>query len=141
MEARFNPGLKSGAACSHRCSAPTAEWEFFHTARSRGLPKEDLYPITTLVITTNLEGVLKLTNPPILRAIGVSRQELQAAAWQNSSQETLTQAIGRLAYETGFIAILAPSAGRGRNLNVMPDRMTARDVFEIKNVDQLPPPQ
>lgn len=141
MEARFNPGLKSGAACSHRCSAPTAEWEFFHTARSRGLPKEDLYPITTLVITTNLEGVLKLTNPPILRAIGVSRQELQAAAWQNSSQETLTQAIGRLAYETGFIAILAPSAGRGRNLNVMPDRMTARDVFEINNVDRLPPPQ
>lgn len=85
--------------------------------------------------------MLKLTNPPILRAIGVSRQELQAAAWQNSSQETLTQAIGRLAYETGFIAILAPSAGRGRNLNVMPDRMTARDVFEIKNVDRLPPPQ
>ncbi|MDQ2687860.1 MAG: RES family NAD+ phosphorylase [Armatimonadota bacterium] len=122
------------------CSARTAEWEFFHTARSRGFPKEDLYPMTTLVITADLEGVLKLTNPLVLRALGVSRQDLQAPVWQSSSQETLTQAIGRLAYETGFTAILVPSAGRGQNLNVMPDRMTARDVFEIRNVDRLPPP-
>ena len=60
---------------------------------------------------------------------------------QDRSREALTQAIGRLAREHGFAALLAPSAARPRAANVViyPDRIGARGRLVVVNPDRLPP--
>jgi hypothetical protein len=59
---------------------------------------------------------------------------------QDGGREALTQALGRLARDHGFAALLAPSAARPRGANVViyPDRIPARGRLSIVNADRLP---
>jgi hypothetical protein len=67
-----------------------------------------------------------------------------AADWQESQergQESLSQAIGRLAWERRLDGLLVPSAAdrpRGVNLVAYPDHASA-GWAEIYNVEELPP--
>jgi RES domain len=74
----------------------------------------------------------------------VSRDRMLAEPWwflQDQGREALTQALGRLAREHGFVALLVPSAARPRGTNVVvyPDRITANDRLAIVNAERLPP--
>ena len=84
--------------------------------------------------------MLNLTNSRVRRVLNVTLAELRASVWNGSSQETLTQLTGRLAYQTGFEAILAPSAGGGKNLNILRQNLQAAFYIKIVNEDQLPRP-
>ena len=59
---------------------------------------------------------------------------------QAAGREALTQALGRLAYELGWEALVVPSAARrgGVNLIIFPDNLTLGSAIEIVNVGELP---
>ena len=116
----------------------TAEWEYFNTARSMGIDSAFLLPFTAIGANAQLAKVLNLNNPDVLRAMEVTLDEICGLKWDGSSEETLTQLIGRLAYEAGFEAILAPSAGGGQNLIIFCHNLLAGSRIEIINEDDLP---
>ncbi len=118
----------------------TAEWEYLNTAASIGFDTAYLLPYTAIGAETKLNRVLNLTNPGTRRALNVTVTDLRTSVWNGSSQETLTQLIGRLAYQVGFKAILVPSAGGGKNLNILRQNLQATSYIKIVNEDQLPRP-
>jgi hypothetical protein len=73
----------------------------------------------------------------------VSKRRILTEPWraeQTAGREALTQALGRLAHEFGWEALLVPSAARkgGVNLIVFPDNLAMGSRFEIVNVAELP---
>lgn len=118
----------------------TAEWEYLNTAASVGIDTAYLLPYTAISADVNLSRVLNLTLPLVRRALSVTLADLRASVWSGIPQETLTQAIGRLAYEAGFEAVLAPSAGKGNNLNIFRQNLQAASYVRIVNEDQLSRP-
>lgn len=122
------------------CSFEGASWEFTHTARSSGVDLASLLPISTLSGRAQFSQVLDLTNRAARRALGVTLADLRSQDWVNSQDEALTQTIGRLAFDAGFEAILAPSAAGSPNLNILPANILPGSVLEIINENELPPP-
>ena len=116
----------------------TAEWEYTNTVRSRGFDIAYLLPYTAISATVKLSKVLNLNNSEVRKMLKVTLKELCGAPWDNSTTETLTQVIGRLAYEAGFEAILAPSAGGGQNLNIFRQNLLPGSLLQIINADELP---
>ena len=105
------------------CTLRVAEWETSHTARNSGFQREDLLPLTTISAEVKLNRVLDLTDRRVRRVLRVTLADLRQSPWSSAQFETLAQSIGRLAHECGFEAILAPSAGPGINLNILPDNL------------------
>ncbi len=118
----------------------TAGWEYLNTAASIGIDTASLLPYIAISAEAKFSRVLNLTHPAVRRTLGVTLVELRTSAWNAASQETKTQLIGRLAYEAGFEAILAPSAGGGRNLNILRQNLQAASSVKIVNEDLLPYP-
>ncbi len=116
----------------------TAEWEYTNTARSRGFDSAHLLPYTAISANVKLSKVLNLSNSAVRKMLKVTLKELRGAPWDSSATETLTQVIGRLAYEAGFEAILAPSGGGGQNLNVFRQNLLTGSLLQIINADELP---
>ena len=115
----------------------TAGWEYLNTAASIGIDTAYLLPYTAISAEVSLSRVLNLTHPAVRRTLNITLADLRASVWNSSSQETLTQLIGRLAYEAGFEAILTPSAGGGQNLNIFRQNLQASSSLKIVNEDQL----
>jgi hypothetical protein len=64
-------------------------------------------------------------------------------AWrdvQATGNEAVTQAIGRLAFDLGWEALLVPSAARknGVNLILFPDNLSVTSIVQIINAGDLP---
>ena len=59
---------------------------------------------------------------------------------QAIGHEAVTQAIGRLAHDLGWEALLVLSAARshGVNLILFPDNLSARSIVQIVNAGDLP---
>jgi RES domain-containing protein len=110
-----------------------------------GVPAWMALPLVLTAIEVDLEPVLDLTDGQTRRALRVSRTRLLGEPWwllQDRGREALTQALGRLARDHGFAALLAPSAARPRGTNVViyPDRIGAGGRLAVVNPDRLPPP-
>jgi RES domain-containing protein len=100
-------------------------------------------PLVLTALEVHLTDVLDLTDGPARKRLGVSRNQMLSEPWftiQNQGQEALTQAIGRLAREQGFVALLVPSVVRASaaNIVIFPDRFKATDRLSIINPDGLP---
>lgn len=117
-----------------------AEWEFYNTARNSGFSRADLLPITTLSANATLSKVLDLTRQSIRRQMNVTKAALSKGAWDTPPDDSLTQAIGRLAHKHGFEAIKAPSQRSDSNLNLLPDNYLPGSSVNIIREDCLPPP-
>ena len=122
------------------CTLKQAEWEHSHTSRNAGIAREDSLPLTTLSADVRFSRVLDLTDRTVRRQLKVTKAQLSGGAWAGPSGETLTQAIGRLARQHGFEAILTPSLGPGDNLNLLPENLLPGSSVKIVNEDRLPPP-
>ena len=101
-------------------------------------------PLVVTAIEVELSSVLELTDGRVRRALRVSRQRMVAEPWwtmQDQGHEALTQAIGRLARDHGFVALLVPSTleSAAANMVIFPDRLTPTDRLAIINPDRLPP--
>jgi RES domain-containing protein len=109
-----------------------------------GVPPWMALPLVLTAIEVDLEPVLDLTDGQVRRALRVSRTRMLEEPWwvlQERGQEALTQALGRLAREHGFAALLAPSKAqpRGTNVVIYPDRLVAGSRLAVVNADHLPP--
>jgi RES domain-containing protein len=101
-------------------------------------------PLVLSALEVDLQPVLDFTDGRVRRILRVSRDRMLAEPWwslQDQGREALTQALGRLAREYGFVALLVPSAARrqGTNVVVYPDRITANHRLAIVNPERLPP--
>lgn len=110
----------------------------------QGVPSWMALPLVLTAIEVDLEPVLDLTDGRLRRALRVSRDRMLGEPWwilQEQGREALTQALGRIARDHGFVALLAPSATgpRGSNVVIYPDRIAAGGRLAIVNADRLPP--
>jgi RES domain-containing protein len=108
-----------------------------------GVPTWMALPLVVTALELDLEPVLDLTDGRVRRALRVSGARMLSEPWwtlQDRGEEALTQAIGRLARDQGFVGLLAPSAARreGTNAVVFPDRLGVAHRLSIVNPDRLP---
>jgi RES domain-containing protein len=109
-----------------------------------GLPVAKALPRVLVSLETRVRRVLDLTDARIRRFLSVSERRLLDEPWremQIKSQEALTQALGRLAYEDGWEGLLAPSTARkgGVNLMLFPANIEAPESWmRISNKAELP---
>jgi RES domain-containing protein len=86
--------------------------------------------------------VLDLTAGDVRKALAVSDARLIGDEWRKATKhESLTQAIGRLAFEAVFEAIIAPSSAvpGQKNLIVFPSNLVAPDGYvRVVNRSKLP---
>jgi RES domain-containing protein len=109
----------------------------------QGVPTWMSLPLVVTAIRVDLGPVLDLTSGPARRTLRVSRRRMLAERWwtiQDRGEEALTQAIGRLAREYGFVGLLTPSAVRpsASNMIIFPDLLGAMDQIGIVNPGRLP---
>ncbi len=108
-----------------------------------GFPIESAMPRVTVAVRVVLGRVLDLNDGSVRSILRVSRQRMLREPWrgeQAAGREALTQALGRLAYDSGLEGLLVPSAARkaGANLILFPDNLARGSRLEIVNVDDLP---
>jgi hypothetical protein len=87
--------------------------------------------------------VLNLTDDLIRRALRLPVRRLVTEPWreeQEAGREALTQAMGRIAFETNWEGLLVPSAARkdGRNLIIFPANLQTGSRLQIVNKSELP---
>ncbi len=115
------------------------------TAEYAGIPHVFRTPRLLVAIEFDLARVLDLTVPKNQVALGISSEELDQEDWrkiQAEGDESLTQAIGRAAFESGANALLVPSAKVPNGINVayFPENQSApgeASVCESGQLDQI----
>ncbi len=117
-----------------------AQWEYLNTARSIGTDTAYLLPLTAIGADVVLSKVLNLSSAATRNILKITLKQLRETNWSSSSQETLTQLLGRLAFEAGFEAMLVPSAGGGQNLNIFRQNLLSGSSLQIINEGELPIP-
>lgn len=80
----------------------------------------------------DLTKTLDLTSPHICVLLGVSVNKIKRSDWRkaiNAGKESVTQAIGRAAVESGLEALLVPSMHADKDFNVVifPDNLNRQD--------------
>jgi RES domain-containing protein len=95
-------------------------------------------------VKLTLQKVLDLTEPMILRRLGVTRELLTHEDWraiQDAGGESRTQVIGRAAFHAGFEGLIVPSARweTGNNVVIFPDKLLRNSSIEPNSPDELPP--
>jgi RES domain-containing protein len=109
-----------------------------------GLPFEKSRPRVFVAVRLDLQCVLDLTSAAVLRRLGVTPNKLRSIDWrasQDSGEEALTQAIGRLAWEARLEAILVRSAHfESMNLVLFPGRRRQGSSWRIEGARDLPRP-
>ena len=102
-----------------------------------GLQPESALPRVFAAIHADLSEVLDLTEGSIRQRLQVSLDRIIREDWRklnDQGRESLTQAIGRAAFEASFEGLLVPSAQgwQGRNLVVLREKMLPRsDLHEL----------
>jgi RES domain-containing protein len=142
--ARWNPP-DSVAAVYSSLEIQTAIEEALSHHRYFGLAVETALPRVLVSIRVRLQRVLDLTNQRPRRSLGIKREQIMQEDWRACNgrrEESLAQALGRLAWEAEWEGLLVPSAAnpRGANLIVFPGNLIPPESYLlIINRDQLPP--
>lgn len=102
-----------------------------------------LLPQTRVVFNLRLQKVLDVTAPDSLQLLHVGVGKLTGCDWraeQQAGNESLTQAIGRAAFENMAEGILVPSAQRsgGRNLVLFPGNRQVGSIVELLHPGEVP---
>lgn len=105
----------------------------------------DALPCTLIGLEVRLQSVLDLSDGRVRKALGVTRSQLLDDTWRTTKKhESLTQAIGRLAFEAEFEALIVPSSAAlgATNLVVFPGNVVPPLGFvRIVHRDKLPAPR
>jgi len=101
-------------------------------------------PLVLTAIDVDVWPVLDLFDGRVRRTLRVTRARMLDEPWwkiQDEGREAITQAIGRVARNQGFVALLVPSTigPSARNVVIFPDRLKSTNRLSIINPDQLPP--
>lgn len=142
---RFN-FINTFAVLYLSCDLHTCVEETTKSARLPEMEVANVLPRTLIGIEVMLSRVLDLTAFYTRWRLGITKKDLTARDWEKNQnidkQEAFTQQIGRLARDSGFEAILVPSAvTRGKNLDIFPDRLLPSSSLKIVNRHLLPLPK
>ena len=101
-------------------------------------------PVVVTAVDVDLDPVLDLIDGRVRRILRVTRERMVTERWwtiQEEGQEAITQAIGHLARDQGYVAILVPSIihPSAVNMVIFPERLTAANRLVIINSEELPP--
>ena len=115
---RWNPPL-SFATVYASFSDVTALAEAKANHRYFGLDPADALPRTIVSIDVRLSRALDLTEGVVRKSLGVSATRMRTDDWRAANRrrrESLTQAIGRAAYDSGLEGLVVPACDNGKNL-------------------------
>ena len=118
----------------------TAVEEAFQLAADYELTPNDLKPRITCGVEWNLSRVLNLAGANLPGSLNLAKWMLEDFSRINDSGfETLCQAFGRAARNSGLNAIFCPSARvtDGVNLVVFPDRLRRGDTIRLLGEEEL----
>ena len=109
-------------------SPETAIAEALAHFRYYAIPEADAMPRVLVALEASLAALADLTDGRARRTLKVSRRRMRGDGWRRAAEqgrESLTQAIGRAAFEAELEALLVPSAAdrTGANLVVFPARL------------------
>jgi RES domain-containing protein len=136
---RWNPP-DSFATVYTSMSDATALEEAKANYRYYGLDPADALPRVLIAVDVKLLKVLDLTEDVVRKAIGVSATKMRRDDWRaynRRGQESLTQALGRAAYEYGLEGLVVPACDGGRNLAWFPGNFAASSKARIRNAGKL----
>jgi RES domain-containing protein len=100
----------------------TVHAEAYYKARRYGWTRSDFKAQLLIGMHWDLQAVLDLTSPHILRLLKVKKSDILNCDWsaeQNAGREPLTQAIARAAFERLAEGLIVPSARRAGGVNVV----------------------
>jgi hypothetical protein len=87
-----------------------------------------------------LAKVLDFTDGNLRRIMGISAARMRKDDWRalnRRSAESLTQAVGRAAYETGAEALIVPACDAKKNLVWFPGNLLTASKAKVRNLDNL----
>jgi RES domain-containing protein len=112
------------------------------TATYAGIPLPFRTPRLLVAIELSLHYVLDLTDSDVLRRLELSVDELPVEDWrkvQAEGFESLTQTLGRAAFEIGASGLLVPSARVPDGVNVVyfPENRAAGEEAKVCESEKL----
>ena len=139
---RWNP-MGSFEAVYASTMPDTAMDEAIAYHRYFGIPIHKAFPRVFVAINATLSNVLDLTDGKVRQFLRVSLSRMFSEDWreeQDHGKESLTQAIGRAAFEIGFEAIHVCSAAcsNGEGLVIFPANLKTTSKLTILNASDLP---
>lgn len=139
---RWNPAGKFNVVYGSLTPA-TAIVESLGTYSAFGVPPEKARPRVFAAVRLRLQSVLDLRDPQTLAELGLTTAAIAHDDWQalqDQGRESLTQAIGRIAWEAKLEGILVPSARQpgGSNLAIFPSRRLPGSFWRIVGARDLP---
>ncbi len=141
---RWNPRAGFNAVYAS-LEVETAAAEAIEHFRCYGFPISKAMPRVLVALDAKIERALDLRDGGTRRVLGVSERRMLEEPWreeQKMGREALTQAIGRLAFETRIQGVLVPSAGREGGANRIIFRANLdplKSWLRIINQGELPP--
>ena len=143
---RWNPpGLFRAVYLS--LGVDTAVAEFLGQFAHYGLQAAELTPFVVAGVEVRLSRVLDLSSAATRRKLRLTLVELQQDDWraaQDAGDESLTQAVGRIAFEAEFDGLLVPSVSKRGETNVvaLPGNFVPPDShLKAVNREKLPQPR
>lgn len=89
-------------------------------------------------IRVRLQRVLDLTDPQVLKALGIERTMLLADTDDRQRDHAFTRQLGQLARAAGFEALKVPSVtSQGANLVVFPENLSAPDQLDLRQIRDI----
>lgn len=137
---RWNP---IGIAVVYASLTPeTAMAETLAHNRYYAIPIEDAMPRTFVAIEARLQTVLDLRLGVVRQRIQVSLERILTVDWRKevrAGEESITQTIGRAAWEIGLEGMLVPSGvdASGHNLLIFPDNLASGSEIRVLHPDRL----
>ena len=128
------------------CLEPeTAMAESLANYRELGIPVSQTMPLVFIAVVVKVQEVLDLTAGRVQARLGISTRKMIAVHWQSQQDrgdESLTQALGRVAWEEKLEGILVPSARRRGAMNIVlfPSRRRRGSSWRVQRVRDLPKP-
>jgi RES domain-containing protein len=105
-----------------------------------GLDPADALPRVIVAVNLKLAKVLDLTNGMIRKSLAVSATKMRDDDWRALNRrgvESLTQAIGRAAYQSSLEGLIVPACDGGMNLVWFPGNLRGASKATIRNASKL----
>lgn len=105
-----------------------------------GLNLADALPRTLVAVDVKFSKILDLTDGRVRKALVVSATRMRSDDWRKLNRcgaESLTQTIGRAAYESGLEGLIVPACDGSKNAVWFPGNLRGGSKVKIRNSDAL----
>lgn len=139
---RWNPPGRFNAVYGS-LEPETAMAEALANYRDYGIPVSEAMPLVFVAVSVRLQSVLDLTRRDVQRRLRVSRRRMVAfrrPVEQDEGIESVTQAVGRIAWKERLEGLLVPSARvqGAANIVLFPGRRRRGSSWRISRAGKLP---